>query len=559
MANSRVYSVGNSYVDAYAQLDPVAATDMGIGEHIDTLPDLSPDGHAARADLARSTLRELTHAPIETDRDRVAADLMRDRLQVSIDHFDLGEHLRDVRTLGSAFQEVRGAFDLMPLDTPDDWSCVARRMRAVPGALVGLRASLELGIERGLVAALRQVDVCSKQAATWGGDSSDPTVLPFFKALAERHAEPSALHTDLQRSAQVATDAYRAFAEFLRHDYAPHAASRDGVGRDRYEVAARAFNGIELDLDETYAWGWSELERIEADMRVVSNRIIPNASFAEVVNHLESDPSQVIVGETHLQQWLQELIDRTVSEMDGVHFDIAPIAHRCEAMIAPPGGAAAMYYTAPSEDFSRPGRTWYPTQGATSFPTWKEVSICYHEAVPGHHLQLSQLRVLGEELSRYQRLMGWVSGHGEGWALYAERLMGELGYLSNPAHELGMLAAQAMRAVRVIVDIGMHLELKVPASEPGIGGQVWNAEIALPFVSERSCFPESWMRSEVDRYLGLPGQAISYKVGERVWLRARDDAQRRHGADFDLKAWHAFALNLGAVGLSTLESELARF
>jgi uncharacterized protein (DUF885 family) len=277
------------------------------------------------------------------------------------------------------------------------------------------------------------------------------------------------------------------------------------------------------------------------------------------VARLEADPARVIEGEDALLAWLQDRIDRTIAELNGTHFDIAEPLQRCQAMIAPPGGAAAMYYTGPSEDFSRPGRTWYPTLGNTRFPTWREVSIGYHESVPGHHLQIGQVRYLAGVLSRYQRMMGFVSGHGEGWALYAERLMGELGYLEDPGYELGMLAAQAMRAVRVIVDIGMHLELAVPDDEPGIGGQTWTPELALPFVIERSRFPENFMRSEVDRYLGLPGQAITYKVGERVWLEARDAAKARHGASFDLKAWHAFALDLGAIGLDDLTRELARF
>jgi uncharacterized protein (DUF885 family) len=245
--------------------------------------------------------------------------------------------------------------------------------------------------------------------------------------------------------------------------------------------------------------------------------------------------------------------------MNGTHFDIAPPLHRCEAMIAPPGGAAAMYYTGPSEDFSRPGRTWYPTQGATRFPLWKEVSTCYHEAVPGHHLQVAQVKYLSEKLSRFQRLFSFVSGHGEGWALYAERLMGELGYLDDPAWEMGMLAAQAMRAVRVVVDIGMHLELKIPAHEHYHPGETWTPELALPFVIERSRFPEKFMRSEVDRYLGWPGQAISYKVGERVWLECRAEAKQRHGDAFDLKAFHTYALDLGGMGLGQLRTELARF
>jgi uncharacterized protein (DUF885 family) len=347
-------------------------------------------------------------------------------------------------------------------------------------------------------------------------------------------------------------------ARYLVDEYAPRAVEADPVGRERYALYSRDFNGIDLDLDETYAWGWEELHRIEHAMAEVAERILPDATVDEVIAHLETDPRRVIEGVDGFRAWNQELLDSTVAALDGVHFDIPEPVRRVEAMIAPPGGAAAMYYTGPSEDFSRPGRTWYPTQGRTSFPLWGEVSICYHEGVPGHHLQIAQVRYLADSLSRHQRTLAGTSGHAEGWALYAERLMGELGFLDDPAYELGMLRAQAMRAVRVVVDIGMHLELRIPDHERYHPGEVWTPELALPFVIARSKFPESFMASEVDRYLGLPAQAISYKVGERVWLQARDDARARHGNTFDLKEFHRGALDLGPMGLAQLATELAR-
>jgi uncharacterized protein (DUF885 family) len=357
--------------------------------------------------------------------------------------------------------------------------------------------------------------------------------------------------------AERATAAYAAFARYLADEYSPDANAPDAVGPDRYSLFSRSFNGIELDLAETYAWGWEELYRIEHAMRETAERILPGRPVGEVVEHLEQDPNRVVDGVDAFRGWLQELMDRTVAALDGVHFDIPAPVRRVEAMIAPPGGAAAMYYTGPSEDFSRPGRTWYPTLGKTRFPLWGEVSICYHEGVPGHHLQIGQVRYLADRLSRYQRTLAGSSGHAEGWALYAERLMGELGYLDDPAYELGMLRAQVMRAVRVVVDIGMHLQLAIPARERHHGGEAWTPELALPFVFERSCFPEDFMRSEVDRYLGMPAQAISYKVGERVWLAAREAARVRAGSSFDLKAFHARALDLGPMGLAQLERELA--
>lgn len=559
---SPVYAIADRYIAEAAALNPIAATSWGVPGHDDRMPDLSPAGEEQVDALHARTIADLDAAPITSDRDRVARALMAERLGLAREQHAAGDHLRSVRVLGSPMGSVRSAFDLMRYETDDDWAVAARRMRSVPEALAGWREGQAAGVARGLVAATRQAAAAAQQAAVWSG-TDDAATRPFFHALADRYealdSRSPAVLADLRSGADAATAAYAATARFLRDEYHPAATERDPVGPERYQREARRFLGATIDPVETYEWGWEELARIEARAVEVCDAIAPGSTWAEAVERLESDPRYVIDGVEDFRAWNQDLIDRTIAELDGTHFDIAPPLRRCEAMIAPPGGAAAMYYTAPSEDFSRPGRTWYPTLGKTRFPLWREVSICYHEGVPGHHLQLAQTKYLAEELSRYQRSASFVSGHGEGWALYAERLMGELGYLDDPAYELGMLAAQAMRAVRVIVDIGMHLELSIPAASDYLPGATWNGENALPFVIERSRFPADFMASEVDRYLGLPGQAISYKVGERVWLECRADAEARHGADFDLKAWHAHALDLGGLGLDALRAELARF
>jgi len=544
-----VYEISDDFVERFAALDPCTATSAGIAGHDHEMTDFSPAGNNARVQLARDAIAALDAAPQDTDRDRLAAAVMRDQLQTEIDFFDAREDLRPLRVIGSPVQEVRQCFDLMRFDTDDDWEIARERMTRVPDALAGIESTLREGVANGIVASRRQALACAQQAETWSGES------PFFKHLAAQQPE----NAGLAAAADIATAGYAKLGEYLRAEYAPVADPHAPVGRDRYALFAKAFNGIDLDLDETYAWGVDELHRIEDQMTRVSARIKPDSSIAEVIEYLDADPARAVEGVDAFQAWNQDLIDRTISELNGTHFDIAAPLQRCEAMIAPPGGAAAMYYTGPSEDFSRPGRTWYPTQGATRFPLWKEVSTCYHEAVPGHHLQVAQVKYLAGTLSRYQRLFGFVSGHGEGWALYAERLMGELGYLDNPDYEMGMLAAQAMRAVRVVVDIGMHLELTIPAHERYHPGETWTPELALPFVIERSRFPEKFMRSEVDRYLGWPGQAISYKVGERVWLECRAEAKQRKAEAFDLKAWHTYALDLGGMGLGLLREELARF
>ena len=554
-----VVEISEEFVERSAALDPVAATFEGIPGYDAELTDYSPDGTTERLLHARSVLEDLDEATPGDEHDRIAAEVLRRHLDLAIDLWENGEDLRALRVISSPVSDIRICFDLMPRDTEADWETLAARTAAVPHSLDTLMESLRKGMELDVVAARRQAVACARQADTWGGqgDEADAFFLTLLDELDAAKIDNPALRRRLEEVAGRATQAYASLGRFLVEEYLPRAQENDAVGRERYARWARNFTGTDLDLEETYAWGWDELHRIEHAMGVAAERVLPGEPLAAVIDHLDRDTSRTIEGEDALRAWLQDLIDQTISDLDGVHFDIPDPIRRVEAMIAPPGGAAAMYYTGPSEDFSRPGRTWYPTLGHTSFPIWGEVSICYHEAVPGHHLQIGMTRYLADRLNRFQRTLAWNAGHGEGWALYAERLMGELGYLDDPAFELGMLRAQAMRAVRVIVDIGLHLELTVPNGEHH-AGERWTPELALPFVIEHSHFDEEFMISEVDRYLGWPGQAISYKVGERVWLECRDDVRRRMGGAFDLKDFHMRALELGPMGLDQLRIELSR-
>jgi uncharacterized protein (DUF885 family) len=161
-------------------------------------------------------------------------------------------------------------------------------------------------------------------------------------------------------------------------------------------------------------------------------------------------------------------------------------------------------------------------------------------------------------LSRFQRNT-FVSGHGEGWALYAERLMDELGFFANDEYRLGYLYAQAFRAARVVIDTGAHCGLPIPTDSTWHPGEHWTPELMLEFLSARSSSDDAFNRSEIDRYLGWPAQAISYKLGERVWLDLRDEAKSRLGSTFDIRAWHAHGLRLGNLGLDLLKQEMVRF
>ena len=549
----------DDYVERFAVLDPTAATLRGVVGHEDAPTDYSPEGLDARAELDRTFLRAARDTPIGSSHDeRVARAVFVERLEAQVAVAESEDQWRSLRGFGrmGAIQSIRQVFDVMPRGTDEHWEQIATRMAAVPAALAGARATLEEAVRRDLAPARRQVLVQARFASAWAGADGNDS---FFDGLVSAYGgDDAGLRQRLVEAATAAAAAYDATGRWLTEELAPRASPTDAVGAERYAMAARATLGADIDPGEIYRWGWEELHRLEDEMVKVADTIKPGASVPEVIDLLESDPARAIHGEDNLRQFLQDLMDRTIEELDGRHFDIPEPLRQVEAMIAPPGGAAAMYYSPPSEDFSRPGRTWYPTLGKTVFPKWGEVSVCYHEGVPGHHLQLGQVRYLADRLTRFQRVLAMYSSHAEGWALYAERLMDELGYFSKPEYRLGFLRAQVMRAVRVVVDIGMHLELTIPENERYHPGERWTPELGEGFLFERSCFPQDFMASELERYLGWPSQAICYKVGERAWLEGRDRARAAAGPSFNLKAFHSQALALGPLGLDQLVEELGR-
>lgn len=548
--------LADRFVHDLADLDPAVATGLGLNPRDDRLPDLSPDGFQAKADLASAVLAELdaleqTAGPEGwDDLERRCATLLRDRLGIQLESHHAGEHLREIRNIFGPPQAVRQIFAMMPSAAEEDWSVIARRLARVPQTYRSWTATLDEGIARGLCAAPLQVATNIDQLTEW----ADTRWWHTFVA-----AGPDSLRAELLAAADTATTGTVELRDYLRDTYLPAAqGTPNAVGAERYRLNARRWMGADLDLAEAYAWGWGEYQQIHAQMVELAEEILPGATPVEAMRHLD-EHGEIIEGVEQVRVKLQQMMDQAIEDLDGTHFDIAEPVKRVEAMIAPAGSAAAPYYSRPSIDFSRPGRTWLPTMGRTSFPMYDLVSTWYHEGVPGHHLQLAQWVHVAPQLSIYQTSLGSSSGATEGWALYAERLMDELGYLDTEAR-MGYLDCQIMRAIRVVIDIGMHLELPIPEDSPIAPGQTWTPELANQFFAAHSGRPQEFIDSEIIRYLGWPGQAISYKLGERAWLAGRDAARAAHqarGEDFDLRAWHMAALSLGALGLDDLTRELS--
>ena len=547
-----VDQIANEYFEKVLDLNPVQATELGR-KGVETLyPDYSPAGEKAFARLAKKTLKKVDNVLPIDDVDLVTLDALQERLSLYRKQYKAGFGGWQMNNIASVPQEVRSVFDLMKRNTQQDWEHIIGRMHRVTEALEGYIQTLEAAREEGKVAPRRQVDIVIEQTAAYYAPGG------FFDELAaEVAAAVPSLKDEAATGAEAAKEGYRRLNSYLVEKLQPVAPSRDAVGRKAYSLHSRSFLGTTIDLDETYAWGVKELESIIARQREVAEEIEPGASIERAKQLLDEDPARQLHGTDELKAWMQKLADAAVENLADTHFEIGGPMRRIECCIAPTN-EGGIYYTGPSPDFSRPGRMWWSVpEGEDTFTTWRETSTVYHEGVPGHHLQIAIATALKGTMNSWRTNMLWVSGHGEGWALYAERLMEELGYLKDPGDRMGMLNAQRMRAARVVFDIGVHCEMPIPAEwaeqlgvEPGT---IWTSELGYEFLKLNLDESEGQQRFEFLRYLGWPGQAPSYKIGERLWLELRDQALRRGD---DMRAFHTRALLLGSVGLDTLRRAL---
>lgn len=546
-------ALAEKYAQSILDSSPEAVTSMGMsGADEREFSDLSPAGLAAHNDLNRTTLTELDKlAPVDAV-DRVTAAALRERLGLEVEQYDAGEW-GEINNISTPLQGIPEIFDVMKQDSHDDWEIIAARLGNIPAALAGWKESVKERALHGPDHALHQVELAIDEAKKQTTNAS--ALLDLARRGAELYPD---LADQLDANVAAAQQSFGELAEFFATDVAPHASADDAFGAKRYERAIREFVGARLDLDETYEWGVAELRRIVTEQERIARELYGDGvTVSEAMERLNNDPSRQLHGVDALQQWMQSTSDKALADLSGRHFDIPEQMRKIECMIAP-SGTGAIYYTGPSDDFSRPGRMWWsvPPQSDV-FTTWQEKTTVYHEGVPGHHLQIGYTTYLRDELNLWRRQFCWVSGHGEGWALYAEGLMRELGYMDDPGDYMGVLDSERLRASRVVLDIGVHLK-KPSLPEYKSISPTWNRDVAWQFLQDNVAMDRNFLLFELNRYLGWAGQAPSYKIGHRLWKQLRADAQARQGAAFDLKAWHTQALSLGSVGLDVLKEELAR-
>jgi uncharacterized protein (DUF885 family) len=550
---SDIFAISDAAVDRLAAVDPLLATEMGLTTEQDRWPDLSPDGLAEHRRVLAELRAEAQACDAPDDRSRLARRVLIDHCEAGLALHDGGYHQFELNNIASPHQDLRFTFGSMAAATAEDWEAIVTRVETIDRPLDGYRATLEEARRQGRTVARRQVETVVEQGRLTAGPSSPFDELRERLAAADFDAGP--LSDRLDRAVDGAKRAFVEFNDYLETTYLPDAAEADAVGEERYLLAARTFLGTDLDLAETYRWGWDEIERLWTDIGVACRDIDAGAEVGEVIERLKTDPAYAV---SELDEFVELMQDRqatALQALDGVHFDVPSQVRSIDVQVEPAGGASAAHYVPPSEDFSRPGSVWYPVAGKTHFPLFQEVTTAYHEGFPGHHLQMGVQVARSADLSRFHRLAVWYPGSGEGWALYAEHLMGELGYLERPEYVVGLLSSQLLRACRIAIDIGVHLDLAIPGDVTFHPGERWTFEVARELLTDRALAGDDEAVSEVTRYFGWPGQAISYKIGEQAILDLRADAEAAGG--FDPKAFHARVLEIGSVGLDHLRDHMA--
>ena len=541
------FEISDRLTESYADLSPSLATTYGIPGRDHLWDDFTPDGEAARADLRSEAVSVLAaHLDHPDPVQARAARILVASLETANRRFRSGHWKRDINHIYSPFQRARDTFDVVAKDDAEAWGNIIARLSTWGEMLDGYRSSLQVGIDEGATAARRQVLSVIGQFRSVAGAESRFAEFPSMAAAGGGDETRVAEAVDLARAASAE------FADWLEGVYLPQADPSDAVGRERYLEGSEYFLGMDLDPDETYHWGWSEVHRLLGEMKVTAAEIDPDRDVEQVIDLLETDPARSAPDHQAFALFVEGIQIRAVEQLDGTAFDVPPEIRDVTVNIAPPGGSLGAWYHAPSEDFTRPGSIWYAPGSRTRIPYWQEVSTAYHEGFPGHHLQVGFAVLQREKLSRFHRLFIWYSGAGEGWALYAERLMDELGYFENPEYRLGLLTSQLFRSTRVVVDIGLHLEKEIPSDAPLHADEPWDYELAVDYMEKVALQPRDMSESEVLRYLGWPGQAISYKVGEREILDMRREAMSAGGDFFDSKDFHRRLLEAGAIRLDHL-------
>ena len=551
-AAARLHALFAAEWDWTMEQNPTWASALGDRRWNDRWEDLRPEAFEARERHQRDALVRLAAIPrAELDsEDRISYDVFRYLYETQVEGYQYGGHYIRTNTYDGV-QTVQRLADSLRFETERDFRDWTARLRAFPAYMAQNMALMRRGIAANILlpkVIMRRIAAQAERLAAEPAAQSG-----FYEPFTGIPATlPPTVRSELAREGREAVSrhvqpAYRDLAAFIRHEYLPAAYDAVGIwqasgGSELYAYLVRSFTTTDLSPREVHETGLQEVARIRAEMERVKASVGFDGTLDEFFTHLRTDPrffytdgGEYLEATRALAKRIDPRLVRVLRTLPRLPYGVEPVP----AALAPDQPAGYAEYGAP--DGSRPAYYYVNLYEPESRPKWEMLALALHEAVPGHCLQGSLAQEM-TSLPPFRRHAGFTA-YVEGWALYAESLGDEMGLYDDPYDRFGQLTYQMWRAVRLVVDTGMHAFR-------------WDRDRAIRYFMENAAKTELDVTNEIDRYISWPGQALAYKVGELRIQRLRRQAEAALGDRFDLREFHDAILLSGAMPLSVLEAHV---
>jgi uncharacterized protein (DUF885 family) len=530
--------------------NPMFATYIGDHRYDDALEDLSEESITAQAGYYRDLLSKVTDIDtgLLSSEDKINYSILKTTLQNQISMFQYRIHYLPMDQMSGPHIDFPQLIEFHPFKTPNDFGNYIARLHAFPRLIDQVIENLQKGIRQKITVFKKNMELAAIQVETFAKFSTEgnPLYSPALKmkeAFSVRDEEELTASIKEAISSRV-TPAYTKLFQYLSNEYIKHCREQEGFwalpdGADMYRFFAKYHTTTELSPEEIHKIGMSEVERIGSEIKKLMRKIGFNGSIREFTDHVREkkelypkDSREILDGYRTILSQMDKKLPELFGRLPKAAYDLKEIEKYREQ------SAPAAYYYPPPRDFSRPGYFYVNTYRPEQRPKFIMEALAYHEAVPGHHLQIAIMQELEglPDLRKYEGSTALI----EGWALYAEKLAGETGFYHDDFSEYGRLNFEIWRAARLVVDTGLHF-------------YKWSRDEAIKYCMENSGEDPHEIEVEVDRYIAMPGQALAYKIGELKILEIREKAKKALGPKFDIKEFHDRLLEHGALPLNILE------
>jgi len=550
--DERFTALSNEIWEYGLREDPLWATSTGDHRYNDQLPQVSLADSTRRHEARRQFVSQLEavdrsqHSPAE----QVNYDILRRQLKVDLAEFDFKSHLIPISQREGFHIDFPNLPNLVPLETLRDYENYVARLRAFGDYADGNIALLRAGMAAGQTLPAVVLEGWEQAVEAHVVDKAEQSLLfepakKFSAAISE--ADQQRLKNEISQAIdEVVVPAYQRFRTFMADEYVPQARGSIGAsaladGRDFYRHRVRRFTTLDLTPEEVHQTGLAEVKRIRAEMQQIIERVEFDGDFAAFVKFLRTDPQFYADTEEELLEVTALVLKRMDGSLPSMFGKLprTPYGLReIPAYIAPRTTSA--YYQPLAGDGSKAGFFYLNTYNLKNRPLYTIEALAFHEAVPGHHLQIALQQEM-QDLPTFRRFTSFTA-YVEGWALYAERLGIEAGFYQDPYSDFGRLTMEMWRACRLVVDTGIHY----------FG---WTRSRAIEFMADNSALSDHNIRSEVDRYISWPGQALGYKMGELKIRELRKQAETELGDKFNVRAFHDMVLSTGSVPLDIVDAK----